>query len=133
MKNEEVIDATQNLPANIEKVVATRSEISEKLADIKEKMDKLNAVKKKLGEYLDENNRMLKIIHKENGDFEVAGLTVKLSTSWSTEVVDESKLPGSCFKIKKEVIKAKVKELILEGELPREVAYQKKSESISIK
>lgn len=129
----EIIDKSINLPESVNKIIAMRIAIAQKVAEIVKREKDLKAAKTKLMNMLKADEEVLLKLHKEHGDFEVEGLTVKTSTSWSTVVLDESKLPGSCFKIEKTVSLTAVKELILEGKIPREVAIQQKNESIKIK
>ena len=123
----------KNLPANIVGIINMREMALAKIAEMENEKKKYDQAIKLLKAKVEENDKLLIGIHKEHGDFEVGGLTVKTRTSWETVIVNEEKLPASCFKIKKEVSKTAVKELILEGKLPRDVAFQQKNESVSIK
>ena len=131
----QTIDVTdqQTLPAVVGKTLALRETILGKMETLKQQEAKIKKAKAAIQALLDQEEEKLLAHHKEYGDFQINGYSVKTSVSWSTEIKDEGKLPGSCFKIKKDVVKAKVKELILEGKIPKEVAIQKKSTTLKIK
>jgi len=128
----QVLEAN-TLPANISEGISMRQMIQEKIESLTEQEKKIKSAKKILIDALDKNDALFLELHKENGDFEVGGFTVKKSTSWSTVVLDESKLPKECFTYKPTISLSTVKELILEGKIPREVAIQQKNESVKIK
>jgi hypothetical protein len=61
--------------------------------------------------------------------------TIKVNTSTSTEIVDETKIPACCVTTKtvSSISKTAVKELILAGTIPESVAFLKTNKSITIK
>lgn len=134
-KMSKTIDITeqQALPSVMGKALAVREIILEKFEKLKEQEVRIKKAKAAIQALMDKEEEKLLSYHKEHGDFEINGYSVKTSVSWSTVVKDENKLPGYCFKVKNEVVKTKVKELILEGKIPEEVAYQQKSTSLKIK
>lgn len=121
-----------SVPAVIGKSLAVRETILEKMEMLKAQEAKIKKAKTIIQALWDKEEEKLLSYHKEHGDFEINGYSVKTSVSWSTVIKDESKLPGACFKVKKDVVKAKVKELILEGKISKEVAFQQKSTSLKI-
>ena len=128
----EVLES-KNLPAGIGKSISLRQQLIEKLAFLAAEKKKISDAEKALNNLLQENDKIFLMLHKERGDFEVGGFTVKKTTGYSTVVVDESKLPKDCFTYKATVSLTKVKEHILEQNIPKEVAFMQKSESVSVK
>ena len=137
MSKNEITDLTaqQNLPVKIEAAIDNYFNAEEGLESIKAAEAKIKARKTELQEVIDNSEKILLTYHQDHGDFEVGEITVKKSTSWKTVVVNKDKIPASCLtkKTTTEISLTKVKELILEGKLPREVAYQQKNESIKLK
>lgn len=137
MSKSEITDLTgqQTLPVKIESAIDNHINAHEGLESIKIAEAKIKAKKAELNEIIENSEKILLEYHNQNGDFEIGDITVKKSTSWKTVVVDKDKIPESCItkKITKEISLTKVKELILEGKLPREVAFQQKNESIKLK
>lgn len=130
----ETIDTDQKtIPAVIEKSLALRDTILEKYQMVKTQEARIKKAKAVIEDLLAKEEKKLLSYHKENGDFEINGYTVKTNISWSTVIKDENQLPGSCFKVKKDVVKSKVKALILEGKINKEVAFQQKSISLKVK
>jgi hypothetical protein len=121
------------LPAAIVNNVTKHNDLVKKLAAVAEHKAKLNAIEATLNKELEENSKVFFDLHKDHGDFTVGGLNCKKSVSYRVKVLDETKLPESCFKTKKEVSLTAVKDLIIAGQIPKEIAFQEKNEKISLK
>jgi hypothetical protein len=124
---------TKNLPANVTQGVTMRQAIQEKIEFLNQEEKKIKAAKKILTDALEKNDNLFKELHKEHGDFEVGGFTVKVSVTHPTVVLDESRLPKECFTYKPIVSLTKVKELIIAGVIPKDVAIQQTTETIKVK
>jgi predicted transport protein len=123
----------QVVPHEAKNSIVLYDAAQEKIKAIDEQIKKLKKSKDEIFKLVDKGKEQLKLVHDQIGDFKVGDYKISLSTSTSIVIYDEDELPEECFQEVKTVVKAKVKELIIEGYIDKSVAEQVVSKNLSIK